>query len=401
MSLTDWLAKIAQSHPVWMDLGLDRIATVAKRLGLLEPDCPVITVTGTNGKGTCVFTLEQIYLAAGVRVGVFQSPSLFKVTEEIRLNGQDISEPELVGFFERIHEVKEEISLTLFEYMTLAALMAFKAAKVDLMVLEVGLGGRLDAVNIIDADLAVVTTIGVDHEAFLGKTRRTVAREKSGIFRAHRPVVCGDANPPKTLIHAAKKLGCPFFLTEAPALKVIELWQKVFPVSPVAIEEGRSRVRLPARFQQVIHPETGVEYILDVAHNPAASAFLSKKLRQLKKVSRTAAIFSMLKDKNIVGTLKNIHRQIDEWHVAPISAELTQRRAPLDDLVSALIQVGVPEKKIRTYPDLVSAGEGLLKSPPPDRVLVFGSFYTAQAILPSCLNSAGVAFDPLIKKTLC
>jgi dihydrofolate synthase/folylpolyglutamate synthase len=234
----------------------------------------------------------------------------------------------------------------------------------------------------------VVTTIGVDHEAFLGKTRRSVAREKSGIFRANRPVVCGELNPPKTLIKAAEKLSCPCFLTQDPAFKVIELWQQKFPVSQKAIEEGRSRVKLPARFEEVIHPETGVQYIFDVAHNPAAAAFLAKKLRQLKKVSKTSAIFSMLKDKNIVGTLKKMYRQIDEWHVAPISAELTQRRAPLENLVAALIEVGVPEKKIRTYPDLVSAGEGVVKSPRADRVLVFGSFYTAQAILPSCIRSS-------------
>ncbi len=382
--LKDYLTWISRSHPLWMDLGLERIRCVAERLNLLHPSAPVITVTGTNGKGSCIAGLEQIYLTVGLKVGVFQSPALFKINEEIRLDGKDVSDSDLEKSFSQIHALQGEISLTLFEYMTLAALILFKQAAVDLIILEVGLGGRLDAVNIVDAEMAIVSSIALDHQAFLGETRAKIALEKSGIFRPGKPVICGDRNPPKALIKKAKAMHCPFYQVESNALedntatvlKAIEVWQEKFPVSEAQCREGLSRVFLPGRLQEIYHPTADITEVFDVAHNPAAIKRLVKKL-SIQPMG-TQAVFSMLKDKDITGCLRLMKSHIKFWHVATISTEKTYRAASLPELLAAFQAAEIPKEKIRMYPDLASAYEGAWnqRELPLKRLVIFGSFYT-------------------------
>src|SRR5579885_3172489 len=191
-TLSEWLSWIESVHAKDMDLGLDRVKKTAERLGILTPDCPVITVGGTNGKGSTVAGLESIYLAAGYHVGAFTSPILFKHNEQVRLDGQMASDEDFCAAFEKVEQARGDISLTMFEFCTLAALVIFKKSNLDVWILEVGLGGRLDAVNIIDADVAVITSIGIDHVAWLGHTCEQIGYEKAGIFREEHPAVCGD-----------------------------------------------------------------------------------------------------------------------------------------------------------------------------------------------------------------
>jgi dihydrofolate synthase/folylpolyglutamate synthase len=210
-SLQGWTDYINSLHHVTIELGLERVRSVAERLSLLQPECQVISVAGTNGKGSCVAGLEAIYLAAGFRVGAFTSPYLLRLNEEIRLQGKEVADEALCAAFDTIEKTRGEISLTPFEFNTLAALIIFKAAKLDVILLEVGLGGRLDAVNIIDAAVAVVTSIAIDHADRLGNTRELIGREKAGIFRKETPVVCGDEDPPESLLNFAKELNAPIF----------------------------------------------------------------------------------------------------------------------------------------------------------------------------------------------
>lgn len=204
-NLSNWLTFIKSLHSKQIELGLSRVAEVAKRMNLLSPTHKVITVAGTNGKGSTVAGLEQIYLTAGYRVGAFTSPFLFRMNEQIRLNGIDISDEALCDVFTRVENARQETTLTPFEFTTLAALTFFQQANLDMCILEVGLGGRLDAVNVIDADIAIVTSIDIDHTEWLGNTREKIATEKAGVFREGKPAICGDMNPPETLIQYAKK----------------------------------------------------------------------------------------------------------------------------------------------------------------------------------------------------
>jgi dihydrofolate synthase / folylpolyglutamate synthase len=407
-TLSSWLEWIGSVHNTEIDLGLERIRLVAGKLALLQPECTVIIIGGTNGKGSVVAGLEAVYLAAGMRTGAFTSPYLFVHNEEVRVNGKTADDDAFCRAFEAIEEARDGITLTPFEYHTLAALMIFKEANLDVMILEVGLGGRLDAVNIIDADAAVVTSIGIDHVDWLGDTRAAIAIEKAGIFRDGKPAVCGDANPPPSLAHAARETGAVFYqqgvdflftedadtwtfragtceyhdlprnalLTEnmATVLMTVQTLQQQLPVSEDALRRGLQQVNLPGRIQIISGP---VIEILDVSHNPAAAAVLAKRLHVMPCAGKTVAVFSMLGDKDIAGTIAAIHEEIDAWFIAPLTCK---RAAAIDKIKSSLLKLHIYD--VQMCASITEAyQEARLYAAPGDRIIIFGSFYTVAAVM--------------------
>lgn len=408
-TLSEWLIYMGSVHVTDIDLGLDRVKKVAERLQVLTPTCTVITVGGTNGKGSTAAGLESIYRAAGYRTGVFTSPYLFRYNEQVRMDGKAVEDDELCIAFEKVEAARGDVSLTQFEFGTLAALILFKAQALDVWILEVGLGGRLDAVNIIDADVAVITSIAIDHVSWLGDTREKIGAEKAGIFREGKPVVCGDDDPPTSMIETAGKLRAPFyqrgknfnfqesadswiFVDEsirdenlplnslatqnmAVVIKVISLLQHHLPIKREAIDAGLKNVNLCGRIQIIPGPVTE---IYDVSHNPASVAFLNKKLDTLACAGKTYAIFSMLEDKDIVESLLNIKDKVDFWYVAPLHIK---RAASAELLRKAFEKAGVT-KNILFFQFLDQAYQQSLKQTVPgDRLLIFGSFHTVAEIL--------------------
>lgn len=407
-TLYEWLDWIGSVHQTDIELGLDRIREVGMRLGLLSPGCRVITVGGTNGKGSVVAGLEAIYRAANFRVGTFTSPILFVHNEEVRVNGLMAKDIQFIEAFEKIESARLQVSLTAFEYHTLAALLIFQQAQLDIMILEVGLGGRLDAVNIMDADVAIVTSIGIDHVAWLGDTREIIATEKAGIFRQGKPAICGDTNPPETLKQAAQAVRANFYqnglsftftefdthwrwqygdvnyanlpknalLTEnmATVLMAVTLLQSVLPVSEEAIRQGLQSALVPGRIQVLDGP---VMEVVDVSHNPAAAGVLANWLHKRPCSGKTLAVFSMLEDKDIQGTLAVIQPEIDAWYVAPLTGK---RAATLEKLKNAFSQVDISAVAFsNTIAEAYYAAHSQAESG--DRVVIFGSFYTVAAIL--------------------
>jgi len=407
-TLSEWLAWIHSVHTTEWELGLDRVKQVADRLSVLSPSCPVIIVGGTNGKGSTVAALESIYRAAHYRTGVFTSPILFKHNEQVRIDGQEARDEEFCQAFEKIETARGKITLTPFEFCTLAALLIFKHYPLDVWIVEVGLGGRLDAVNILDADVAIVTSISIDHVDWLGPTRETIGFEKAGIFRPRKPAVCGDEKPPQSLLDHAATLKTSLFcqgqdftyqehkeewswvsphvqyqhlplntlLTQnmSTALMAITLLQSRLPVSNEAIEKGLINAKLTGRIQ--IIPGSVIE-IYDVAHNPAAVALLAKRLKEMPSEGKTLAVFSMLADKDIGESIRVIAPEIDHWYIAPLNGK---RAAPAETLSQAFHSAGIPDVTLFTsvkeayYYVKKEARRG-------DRIVVFGSFHTvAEAI---------------------
>jgi dihydrofolate synthase/folylpolyglutamate synthase len=407
-TLNEWLDWIGSVHQTDIELGLDRIREVGTRLGLLNPTCCVITVGGTNGKGSVVAGLEAIYLAAGFRVGAFTSPILFVHNEEVRVNGVMADDIQFIEAFEKIESARSRVSLTAFEYHTLAAFIIFQQAELDIMILEVGLGGRLDAVNIMDADAAIVTSIGIDHVAWLGDTREVIATEKAGIFRQGKPAICGDIHPPATLEQAAQAVranfyqqGLAFTFTEsdiewdwqsgdvaythlprntlltqnmATVLMAVTLLQSTLPVHEDALRRGLQSAFVPGRIQVLDGP---VMEVVDVSHNPAAAAVLMNWLKKRPCKGITLAVFSMLEDKDIPGTLAEIGSEIDAWYVAPLTGK---RAAPLDKLKNAFRQAAISTVEFSNSIDEAYYAAHK-QAEPGDRVVIFGSFYTVAAIL--------------------
>lgn len=405
--LAVWLNKIKDQHRVTVDLGLDRVKKVANKLNLLKPNSPIMTVGGTNGKGSTVAGLESIYLAAGYKVGAFTSPYLYKFNELVRINGREASDEDFIQAFERIDEARGEVTLTQFEFNTLAALDIFKKANVEIGILEVGLGGRLDAVNMIDADVSVITSIAIDHSEWLGKTREEIAIEKAGIFRSGKPAVCGDLDPPVTLLDYANKHFVPIFCQEeqfgfekmdstwtwwceekreenlplsrlalqnmSTALMAVELMQDQLVVKREAIDKALATVDLPGRIQ--VTPGDIIQ-ILDVSHNPAATDFLASYLKKQTYPGKIRAVFSMLADKDIVSTLMVMRDCIDEWYIAPLTAERSSSLAVLTYCFrTAHIQA------VNSYDSIKKAYAAALNaSEVGDCVVVFGSFYTVAGI---------------------
>jgi dihydrofolate synthase/folylpolyglutamate synthase len=407
--LSDWLDWQQTLHPLAIDLGLDRVARVLGRTGWQRGITPVLTVGGTNGKGSCVAILDAILRAAGYRVGTFTSPHLVDYRERIRLDGRMVSEASLVVAFERVDAARGDDSLTFFEFNTLAALLVFETFAPDAIVLEVGMGGRLDAVNVVDADVAILASIGLDHMEWLGSDVEAIGREKAGIFRGGRPAVCGMAAPPASVLQSARDVGATLqvrgrdfdaiadgagrweFVCGAsgqrdlpdPALAGVAQFGNAgtvlaalaaigdrLPVGRVAIERGLRSVSLPGRFQRIPDPR-GFEWVLDVAHNPDAAAVLAANLASHPVPGRTIAICGMLGDKDVTGVLERLRNSADVWLAAVTDGPRGMTDAQLAGQGRALgidLQLcGPVHEAIRRAARLAGPG---------DRVVVFGSFHT-------------------------
>jgi dihydrofolate synthase/folylpolyglutamate synthase len=412
LSLDEWLARLERLHPSTIDLGLDRVRRAKDALGL-APEFPLIVVGGTNGKGsTCAF-LEAILSAAGYKTGLYTSPHLLRYNERVRIAGQQTSDAELVAAFEKVEAARGDISLTYFEFGTLGAMQQFVDASVDVVILEVGLGGRLDAVNVFDAEVAVVTSIDLDHMEYLGDSREQIGFEKAGIYRTGRPAICADPNPPISLLRHAQDIGADLRCVErdfsatraegqwtyrgaetnwpalplptmtgsyqlrnaAAALAALGAVRKRLPVSEAAIRQGLLAVQVPGRFQRIAQAP---EVILDVAHNPEAARALAATLREQPVNGRTLAVVGMLADKDSAGVFAALHGTVDAWWActpdSPRALDAVSLAAVLREHAgSAPISVQADVK--RALAEARSAArEG-------DRILVFGSFYTVAAVL--------------------
>ncbi len=409
--LADWLAYIERQHPRSIDMGLDRVRTVAARMGLGRPATHVITVAGTNGKGSTVAFIEAIARAAGWSVGAYTSPHLLAYNERVRVHGVDARDDELVDGFEAVESARGDTPLTYFEYGTLAALWLFQREKLDLAVLEVGLGGRLDAVNLVDADVAVITTIDLDHQEYLGSDREQIGFEKAGVARAWKPLILGEDDPPSSVIGHAYAIGAStwranndFFFEavddahwrwrevghaiELPmpqllapsqlrnaATAIAALRALDAPLADAACVEGVAAARLPGRLQRL--ERDGVDIIVDVGHNPQAARELAAWLRATPIQGRTFAVYAALADKDIVGVATVLVPQVDRWllagleHVGPRGVAVTDFALRLAGTITG-----------DCHPDVQSAlAAARAQAQPGDRVLVFGSFHTAATAL--------------------
>ena len=348
-TLAAWLDRIGSEHPRGVERGLDRIRIVADRLGVVPPAAKTIVVAGTNGKGSTTAFAEHLLLAAGYRVGTTTSPHLHRFNERIRVNGREVDDATIVGAFESIESRRGEIDLSYFEYATLAALFVMSRAALDYAVLEVGLGGRLDAVNVVDADVAVITSIALDHQQYLGATRELIGGEKAGVMRARVPVVSGEPNPPASIIDHARELGAPMFvegrdfghgggriwvLTHDGHRRTLELggscvdpvnvataamavYQSGCSLTRSMVAAAARTVRNPGRIEVVGHGDR--TWILDVAHNPHAAAFLADRLRSLSTDRTIRAVVGCLEDKDIAGIVAPLRRRVAEFAYADTS----------------------------------------------------------------------------------
>jgi dihydrofolate synthase / folylpolyglutamate synthase len=404
-TLSDWLRWIEQQHPAEMSLGLDRIRVVAKRLEI-KPRCVLVTVAGTNGKGSVVAGLESIYCAAGFKVGAFTSPYLFLPNEQIRINKSSVTDYVLCEALAAVEHARKDVPLTSFEYFTLAAFFIFQSQSLDVWLLEVGLGGRLDAVNLLDAELAIITTIGLDHMHWLGSTRDQIGLEKAGIFRFKQKVVCGDIDPPKSLIKQAQALQTTFYQqgmtyyfkknstswdwfsetariknlplptlaleNMATVLMGIQLLQVSLSVSDEAVRQGLKQVNLPGRIE--VRPDL-VTHIYDVSHNPQAIIFLARYLSSLKKEGKVHAVFSMLSDKDMPTCILQIKPLIDAWYVAPLQCK---RATSLSRLKLSFQQVHQAASFYETIP--LAYQEAKRQAKTIDKIVIFGSFHTVAEV---------------------
>ncbi len=407
--LKTWLCYLEQLHHTTIDMGLERVKIIAQRLDILQPAPYVITVAGTNGKGTTCRTLEMILLASKRKVGVYSSPHLLRFTERVRINNQESTAQETVNAFVEIEKVRGDISLTYFEYATLAALYQFKKAKLDVVVLEVGLGGRLDATNIVDADIAVITTIDIDHVDYLGNTRESIGREKAGIFKSKSIAVVGEQNVPVTIPLVAESVNCPIYTVnsdwsyqqindnqwsfESPLANYYHLPIANVPLANAAtaiaalsysslnitqddIVKGLKQASLVGRFQTLQYSPL---VIIDVAHNPHAATYLIKQLAQLKaKQSKTGKIrfvIGMLKDKDIKSTLSIL--QGDVWYCATLYGE---RGCKAEVLKQYLLDK--EETTVLTFDHVADAYQKAMQDAKDnDIIVVCGSFHTVAEVL--------------------
>ncbi|MBU9370780.1 bifunctional tetrahydrofolate synthase/dihydrofolate synthase [Burkholderia multivorans] len=423
-TLDAWLSHLERAHPVGIDMGLTRIGQVKAALKL-EFACPVITVGGTNGKGsTCAF-LETILVRAGYKVGCDTSPHLLEFNERARVNGEVVSDAELLPHFEAVEAARtslpEPVSLTYFEFTTLAILHLFASRGLDAVILEVGLGGRLDAVNIIDTDCAIVTSIDIDHTEYLGDTREKIAFEKAGIFRPGKPAICGDPAAPQTLVDHAAAIGADLWLVgrdfryeaqpgaerqqwsyigrdkrypalaypalrganqlinASAALAALEALRPQLPVSAQDIRLGLANVELPGRFQ-VLPGKPAI--VLDVAHNPHAAAVLEQNLGNMGFFPYTYAVFGAMHDKDIDGVLRHLKGEIDHWCVTDLPLP---RAASAEQLEAALRNAGVqdgPDSSVTRYASPADAfSDALKRASENDRIVVFGSFHTVAGVM--------------------
>ena len=403
-SLVDWLSYLERIHPVNIDMGLDRVGVVARRMGLTQLRFKVITVAGTNGKGSSCAMAASILMAAGYKVGVYSSPHLLRFTERVRIDGAELSDNEHCAAFAEVEAARGEIALTFFEFATLAGLWLFCRAAPDVLLLEVGLGGRLDATNVVESDVAMITSIALDHCDWLGDTREAVAVEKAGVYRAGKPAISGEPNPPTTIASEAARLGA--FLRQVgrdfhgdeqdtgwdyhglnhwlglpkPALPLMNavtvlaaLESLGLPLPESAIRDGLANARLAGRMQQL---QNDPLVIVDVAHNPHSAAYLASQLRQIPCKGKRRAVVGMLKDKDMAGSLAELDGLIDQWFLASLTGP---RAATAEQLAAAL---GDGQGSAATFDGVSAAyGAALAASSPDDVVIVFGSFYTVADVL--------------------
>ena len=419
-TLSEWLDYIESLHPKNIELGLVRSRQVADALGL-KMSVPVITVAGTNGKGSTCAMLENILRADGYRVGLYIKPHFVRFNERARINSLEVSDADLMRQFETVEAARTAVSpaieLTYYEFTTLAIMNLFAKSELDVVILEVGLGGRLDTVNLIDADCAIVTSIDIDHSEYLGDTRDKIGFEKAGIFRAGRPAVCGDPVPPQSLVDHAEKIGADLWLSgrdfnfsgdkqqwnfaargvrrnalQYPALRganqllnasaalaALEALRQVLPVSQQAVRTGLVTVELAGRFQVLAGRPT---IVLDVAHNPHAAAALASNLDQMGFHPYTYAVFGAMADKDIEGIVRALKDRIDHWIVCPLPSPRSARAA---DLVGALEAAGFrpdTEHSVTSAVDPAAAyAEATSRAGENDRIVVFGSFYTVAGVM--------------------
>ncbi|MGD8788116.1 MAG: bifunctional tetrahydrofolate synthase/dihydrofolate synthase [Burkholderiales bacterium] len=413
-SLDAWLERIERLHPSEIELGLDRIAAVRDRLPLAM-DFPVILVGGTNGKGSVCAVLESIYHSAGFVTGLYTSPHLLAYNERVRVDGHHVDDAELVAAFEQVEAARGEIPLTYFEFGTLAAALMFRNRSVDVAILEVGLGGRLDAVNVFEPACSVVVSVDVDHVDYLGDNREAIGFEKAGIFRPGLPAVCGDEDPPASLLKHASAIGAQLHLigrdfghvnastgwqfwnaagkmaglpmpglrgapqldNAAAALECVRILHPVLPVQMAALRNGLLDASVMARFQVLA---TSPPVILDVAHNPGATRALSTNLQEMPCAGRTLAVFGVLQDKDIGQIVSVLARQVDHWFACGLGVA---RGAPAGKLGDTIAQV-TGKDRVETFDNVangLAAARDVARDS--DRILVFGSFYTVSEALKS------------------
>ncbi|WP_292934439.1 bifunctional tetrahydrofolate synthase/dihydrofolate synthase [Noviherbaspirillum sp.] len=419
-TLTDWLALLETMHPKAIDMGLERVAQVKDRLDI-RFDCPVIIVGGTNGKGSTCAMLESILLQAGYRVGLYTSPHLLDFNERARIDGEPATDQVLVEQFAAVEEKRGDVSLTYFEFTTLAVLRLFSQAKLDAVILEVGLGGRLDAVNVLDADVAIVTSVDIDHTEYLGETREQIGFEKAGIFRPGKTAICGDPVPPQSLIDHATAIGADLWLfgrdynyagdkqqwnyggrsqrrnslgypslrganqllNASAALAALEALRQRLPVGAQEVRNGLVMVDLPGRFQVLPGRPT---VILDVAHNPHAAATLAQNLKHMAFHPYTYAVFGAMQDKDISGVIAQLKDLVDHWCVTDLPLP---RAATAEQLRQKLLEAGVApqsqtgsERTIQTFSSPAEAfANARSRAGENDRIAVFGSFLTVAGVM--------------------
>ena len=416
-SLASWLAHCDRLHPKSIDMGLARVRTVVERMGL-KFDCPVITVAGTNGKGSTCAMLEACLLESGYRPGVYTSPHLVHFQERCRVHGETVLPEELLPHFERVEAARtqdSEVSLTYFEFTTLAILSLMAASRLDVAILEVGLGGRLDAVNVIDPTCSVITSVDLDHMDFLGTDRETIGREKAGIMRTGCPVIISDPVPPQSVIDHGTEIGADLWLLGRdfnftgdkqqwgwagrgrrysglayPALRganqlvnasgvlaALEALRSVIPVTAQAIRNGLALVELPGRFQ-IIPGQPAL--VLDVAHNPHAVAALTENLDAMGFYPTTHAVFGAMADKDVAPMLARVGPLVDRWYFSDLPTERAAKAAQLKETWQAGNTRKDAQASTHAHPQ-AALDAAVAAADPADRIVVFGSFFTVGGIL--------------------
>ena len=419
-TLAEWLEYIERIHPKSIELGLDRVLEVKHRLAL-EFATTVVTVAGTNGKGSTCAMLEAILLAAGYRVGLYTSPHLLRYNERVRVNGRPADDEWLCTAFARVEAAREGVPLTYFEFGTLAAWIIFAGAPLDALILEVGMGGRLDAVNALDADCAVVTSVAIDHTDYLGDTREKIGLEKAGILRAGRPAIVADPDPPASVIGYAGAIGADLhclgrdfgyvreegkwifwgrrgrreglahpalrgahqLLNASACLAVLDALGERLPVAMNDVRKGLASVKWPGRFE-VLPGRPAV--VLDVAHNPEAAAVLAQNLADMGSYPATHAVFGMLRDKDIAGACAALQGRVSAWYAATLAGARGAEAATLAKAIRAT-DAGA---EVELFDSPRSAFEAACKrAGGNDRILVFGSFYTVAEVMAVLARESG------------
>jgi dihydrofolate synthase/folylpolyglutamate synthase len=415
-NLQEWLSLLEQRHSKEIDMGLDRVMAVKQKLDI-HYNCPVIMVGGTNGKGSSCAMLESILLRAGYKVGLYSKPHFLDFNERARLNGESVDDQSLTDIFKEVEEARGDVSLTYFEFTTLAICQLMAKAPLDVVILEVGLGGRLDAVNVIDADVAIVTSIDIDHVDYLGDTREKIGFEKAGIFRKGQVAICSDPVPPQSLIDHAEAIGADLrlfgrdfnyngdkqqwnfagreqrrnslaypslrganqLLNASAVLAALEALHFQLPVGAQEVRTGLVTVELPGRFQVLAGRPT---VILDVAHNPHAAATLAQNLDNMGFHPYTYAVFGSMLDKDIQGIVANLKDKVDHWCLSDLPLP---RAASTAQIAEQLHAQGVVEDKEHSINQFTSPENAyayaISKAGENDRILVFGSFLTVAGVM--------------------